>query len=63
MFKAERPGEGQANIFHVSSSDKLSLCHIGQNHVTWSLLAARESGTVDYVAEAGHIATVNITQV
>lgn len=63
MVKAERPGEGQENIFHASSSSKLPLCLISQNHVTWSLIAAREAGTVGYVAEAGHIATINITRV
>lgn len=61
MVKAERPGEEQANIFHDASySSKLPLCLISQNRVTWSLTAAREAGTVAYVAEAGHIATVNI---
>lgn len=57
--KEGRPGKGRSKVFHASSSSELLLCLIGQNCVTWLLLAARETGTVGYVAEAGHIAALN----
>lgn len=60
MFKAGRPGEGQANVLRASFSSKPLLRLIGQTRVTWLLLAAREAGTVGYVAETEHTATLNI---
>jgi len=59
--KARRWEEGWANIFHATSSRKLPLCLIIQNHVSWPLLAAREPGAAGFAAGGWHAFTLSIS--
>lgn len=59
MVKAERPGEGQANIFMPLLLYVLLARTVSHGHLE---LQGR-LGQLPYVAEAGHIATITITQV